>query len=167
MLISVKLLVSSSSHEQDYQKLISSLLSHLRILVGDNRRTTRSLQYPFDQQDVVKRLNIPDSLDFCVLIFMFTRQLLLLQLCLLRSFLSHFALCFSRFQSILSKQPKNQSVRDMSKGGKCNLMKRRLDLIQDFETIKTPEGLVKPAQNWLYKCQFFLQILSARFERLK
>ena len=56
MLLSVKLIVSTASHEQNYQECITFLLSRHRILVEINRRTKRSLQYPFDKQDVVKRL---------------------------------------------------------------------------------------------------------------
>ena len=79
MSLSVKLIVSTASHEQDDQKRITSLLSHHRILVGDNRRTTRSLQYPFDKQDVVKGL-FQIAWTF---VFLFIRELLLLWLRLL------------------------------------------------------------------------------------
>ena len=74
MSLSVKLIVSTASHEQDDQKRITSLLSHHRILVGDIRRTTRSLQYPFDKQDVVKWL----FQIVWTFVFWFTRELLLL-----------------------------------------------------------------------------------------
>ena len=37
----------------------------------------------------------------------------------------------------------------------------------DFETIRTPENLAKPAPNWLFKCKFCAQTVSARVERLK
>ena len=73
---SVKLIVSTASHEQDYQKCITNLLSYHRILIGDNRRTTRSLQYRFDKQDMVKKLSqIACTFVFwfsCLPCFMFT-----------------------------------------------------------------------------------------------
>ena len=65
---SVKLIVSTASHEQDYQKCITNLLSYHRILIGDNRRTTRSLQYRFDKQDMVKKL----SQIACTFVFWFS-----------------------------------------------------------------------------------------------
>ena len=96
---SVKLIVSTASHEQDYQKCITNLLSYHRILIGDNRRTTRSLQYRFDKQDMVKKL----SQIACTFVFWFS--------CLPESccFCSYnycyiiLLLSFSSFQSILAK----------------------------------------------------------------
>jgi hypothetical protein len=56
----------------------------------------------------------------------------------------------------------------MNKGGVRPLSGRRPDPIwNDFETIRTPENLAKPAQNRLYKCKFCVQTVSARVERLK
>ena len=36
-----------------------------------------------------------------------------------------------------------------------------------YRTIEMPENLAKPAQNWLHKCKFCVQTVSARVERLK
>ena len=60
---------------------------------------------------------------------------------------------------------------DMQKGGAGGvraLSGRKPDPIwHDFETIRTPENLAKPAPNRLFKCKFCAQTVSARVERLK
>ena len=56
----------------------------------------------------------------------------------------------------------------MNSGGARPLSGRKLDPIwSNFETIKTPENLAKPTQNWLRKCKFCVETVSARAERLK
>ena len=164
------------------KKLIISLALHHRMPVrGEYARICNIAAVPFQRTRCItdklfqlawtnmfrlRKLRMLQRISF-----LFQRQLLSCQ-----SYIHCYMLCYffpdtSSFYHCLRQCRIKLKQLDMQKGGAggvCALSGRKPDPIwHDFETIRTPENLAKPAPNRLFKCKFCAQTVSARVERLK